>query len=82
MAVSSIGVRSSGPANPASCASLPLYIELTAAISSETREVADGLNIDFHAVGAVVGIDINHASRKLDLTEVTTTALPLAPAAA
>ena len=59
-----------------------LYIELTDAISFETREIADGLNIDFDASGAVVGIDIDHASRKLDLTEVATTALPLAPAAA
>ena len=59
-----------------------LYIELTDAVSSETREIADGLNIDFDAAGAVVGIDIDHASRKLDLTEVTIIALPLAPAAA
>ena len=59
-----------------------LYIELTAAFSSETREIADGLNIDFEASGAVVGIEIDHASRKLDLTEVETTALPLSPAAA
>ena len=58
-----------------------LYIELTDAISAETREIADGLNIDFDASGAVVGIDIDHASRKLDLTEVATTALPLTPAA-
>lgn len=58
-----------------------LYIELTATPSVETREIADGLTIDFDASGAVVGIDIDHASRKLDLTEVATTALPLSPAA-
>lgn len=59
-----------------------LCIELTATPGVETREIADGLNIDFHATGAIVGIDIDHASRKLDLTQVETTALPLAPAAA
>ncbi len=58
-----------------------LYIELTDTPSVKTREIADGLNIDFDASGAVVGIDIDHASRKLDLTEVATTALPLSPAA-
>lgn len=59
-----------------------LYIRLTSAISAESREIADGLNIDFDASRAVVGIAIDHASRKLDLTQVETTALPLSPAAA
>lgn len=54
-----------------------LYIELQAVPGVETREVADGVNVDLAANGAPVGIDIDHASTKLDLTTLETTALPL-----
>lgn len=54
-----------------------IYIELNAADGVETREVADGVNIDLDATGNIVGIDIDHASTKLDLTTLETTALPL-----
>ena len=47
---------------------------------AETREIASGLNVDFDAAGNVVGIDIDHASRKLDLTSLETVALPVGPA--
>ena len=53
-----------------------LYIELKAGAGCETREIASGLNVDIDAEGDVVGIDIDHASRKLDLTSVETIALP------
>jgi uncharacterized protein YuzE len=55
-----------------------LYIELKAGPGSETREIADGLNVDFDAEGAVVGLDIDHASTKMDLSTLETMALPLA----
>jgi uncharacterized protein YuzE len=58
-----------------------LYIELKPTPGSETREVADGLNVDFDAKGDVVGFDIDHASRKFDLSKVETIALPPATAA-
>lgn len=58
-----------------------LYIELTDAPGAEAREIADGLVIDFDADGNVVGLDIDHASRKLDLSKVETIALPAATAA-
>lgn len=54
-----------------------LYIELNAAPGVETRVIADGLNADFDAAGAVVGIDIDGASAKLDLTTLETLSLPL-----
>lgn len=54
-----------------------IYIELRAAPGAETREVADGVNIDLDAGGNIVGIDIDHASTKLDLATLETTALPL-----
>jgi uncharacterized protein YuzE len=53
-----------------------LYIELSAATAAETRELADGVNVDFDAKGGVVGIDIDRASTQLDLTTLETSALP------
>jgi uncharacterized protein YuzE len=54
-----------------------LYIELRAESGVETREIAPGLNIDLDSEGGVVGLDIDHASKKLDLTSLETIALPL-----
>lgn len=54
-----------------------LYIEFKASPGVETREIADGLNADFDAAGTVVGIDIDQASGKLDLSTLETLSLPL-----
>jgi uncharacterized protein YuzE len=54
-----------------------LYIELKAGPGAETQEVAPGLNVDFDASGAVVGLDIDHASDNLDLTTLETVSLPV-----
>lgn len=53
-----------------------LYIELRSGSGVEVREVADGVNADFDAEGRLVGLDIDHASTKLDLTTLETIALP------
>jgi len=58
-----------------------LYIELKNTPGTETREIVEGLLVDLDAAGAVVGFDIDHASRKLDLSKVETIALPPASAA-
>jgi uncharacterized protein YuzE len=58
-----------------------LYIELKATPGSVTREIAEGLVVDFDENGDVVGLDIDHASQKLDLSTVETIALPPATAA-
>ena len=58
-----------------------LYIELKTAPGAETREIVDGLMVDFDADGNVVGFDIDQASRKLDLSKVETIALPPVQAA-
>ena len=44
-----------------------LYIDLNSRPSADWREIADGLVADFDVEGNVVGIDIDHASEKLDL---------------
>jgi uncharacterized protein YuzE len=53
-----------------------LYIKLSSAPGSETRDVAEGLVADFDSAGNLVGLDVDHASRKLDLSKVETIALP------
>jgi uncharacterized protein YuzE len=58
-----------------------LYIELQSAPGTEAREIVAGLVADLDANGEVVGFDIDHASRKLDLSKVETIALPPASAA-
>ncbi|MGO8798290.1 MAG: DUF2283 domain-containing protein [Roseiarcus sp.] len=54
-----------------------LYIELSGRPGVETREIAEGLVADIDAQGAVVGFDIDGASKKLDLTTLETIALPV-----
>ncbi len=53
-----------------------LYIELNSKPSADSREIAEGLVADFGAEGNIVGLDINHASKKLDLKTLETVSLP------
>ena len=54
-----------------------LYIEFAEQAGVETREVVEGVNVDIGADGAFVGIDIDGASRKLDLATLETEGLPI-----
>ena len=54
-----------------------LYLEFKAWPGAETREISDGIHVDLDADGDVVGIDIDRASQRLDLTTLGTQALPL-----
>lgn len=56
-----------------------LYIDLNSRPSADPRVIAEGLVIDFDAQGNIVGIDIDHASQKLDLQTLEAVSLP-APA--
>jgi uncharacterized protein YuzE len=53
-----------------------LYIDLAERPSADSREIAEGLVVDFDAEGRVVGIDIQHASQSLDLNTLETESLP------
>lgn len=53
-----------------------LYIDLNSRLSTDSREVAEGLVIDFDAEGHAVGIDIQHASDVLDLRTLETESFP------
>jgi uncharacterized protein YuzE len=55
-----------------------LYIDLASRPSAESQEVSEGVVLDYDADGNLVGIDIDHASRKLNLSEVVTSQIPVA----
>lgn len=44
-----------------------LYIDLSEQPSAESREVSAGIVLDYDAAGNLVGIDIDNASRKVQL---------------
>ena len=54
-----------------------LYIDLSHKPSVESQEVSEGVVLDYDAEGNLVGIDIDHASSKLDLRELVTNHIPL-----
>ena len=53
-----------------------LYIDLSSKVSANSKEVAKGIILDFDDHGDLVGIDIDHASKKLNLTTIETQDLP------
>ena len=46
------------------------------AVGTDSREVHDGVVLDFGADGLLVGIDIDHASKVLNLESVQIVSLP------
>ncbi|MDA8066407.1 MAG: DUF2283 domain-containing protein [Thermaerobacter sp.] len=54
-----------------------LYIDLSDKAGVDSREVADGVVLDFDADGNLVGIDIDRASKILDLSRLEVGSLPL-----
>jgi uncharacterized protein YuzE len=53
-----------------------LYIHLADRASVDSDEVNDGVVLDFDANGALVGIDVQHASERADLTNLSLSKLP------
>ena len=53
-----------------------LYIDLLSRSSADSREISEGVVLDYDAEGTLVGIDIDNASRKIDLKEVILSKLP------
>jgi uncharacterized protein YuzE len=53
-----------------------LYIDLSSKTSVDSREVSDGVVLDYDADGNLVGIDIDQASLKLDFKELILSKLP------
>ncbi|MBA3656612.1 MAG: DUF2283 domain-containing protein [Gemmatimonadaceae bacterium] len=53
-----------------------LYIDLSEKASSESREVSEGVVLDYDASGNLVGIDIDNASTKVQLKRLVLSRLP------
>ena len=53
-----------------------MYIELAEQTSVESREVSEGVVIDYDARGNLVGIDIDNASTKVDMRILKLSNLP------
>jgi len=53
-----------------------LYIDLSSKPSIESREISDGIVLDYDTDGNLVGIDIDNASLKIDMKEVILSRIP------
>jgi len=53
-----------------------LYIDLSEKTSVESKEISEGVVLDYDAAGTLVGIDIDNASRKVQLKELILSRLP------
>ena len=53
-----------------------LYIDLSEKTSLESREISEGIVLDYDEAGNLVGIDIDNASKKVQLKELILSRLP------
>ena len=54
-----------------------LYIQLVKGISAESEEIAPGVVIDFDSTSHIIGIEIEDASKLIDLSRLEVSALPI-----
>ena len=54
-----------------------MYIDLSSRKSSESTEVTPGVVLDYDEDGNLVGIDIDNASKIMDLKELVLSKLPV-----
>jgi uncharacterized protein YuzE len=53
-----------------------LYIDLSGQPSTESREISEGVVLDYDIKGHLVGIDIDNASTKVELEKLILNRLP------
>lgn len=53
-----------------------LYIDLSEQASAESREISEGIILDYDADGRLVGIDIDNASNKVEMKKLILSKLP------
>ena len=53
-----------------------LYIDLSHRTSVDSREISEGVILDYDELGNVLGIDIDNASNKVDLNELLVSKVP------
>ena len=54
-----------------------LYIHLSEGVAENSDEVTEGVVLDYDGSGVLVGIDIQHASRRVDLATLSLNHLPI-----
>ena len=55
-----------------------LYIDLSEEPSVESREISEGVVLDYNSAGQLVGIDIDEASKRVELEKLVLSRLPSA----
>jgi len=55
-----------------------LYIELSRGVGADAEEVADGIVLDFDENRRIIGIEIENACTRADLSKLEISALPVA----
>ena len=55
-----------------------LYLRLAEATSTDSQEIAPGIVLDFDADNKIVGIEIEDASKHVDLSRLELRAMPIA----
>ena len=55
-----------------------LYIDLSERPSTESREISEGVVLDYDETGNLVGIDIDNASSKVQLHKLVVSKFPAA----
>jgi uncharacterized protein YuzE len=53
-----------------------LYIDLSERPSTESREISEGIVLDYDAAGKLVGIDIDNAGNKVELNRLILSKIP------
>lgn len=53
-----------------------LYIDLSSKPSKESKEISEGIVLDYDENGKLVGIDIDNASHKIGLKEIIPSKIP------
>ncbi len=53
-----------------------LYIDLSEKTSVESKEISEGVVLDYDESGNLVGIDIDNASKKIQLKELILSKMP------
>ena len=57
-----------------------LYIDLSTGESVQSEEISEGVILDFDKDGNLTGIDIDNASKKVDINDLSFSKIPFKPA--